>query len=201
MKLKLYYTPKSRALRVRWLLEELGLPYELKYVDLFGGEANKPEYKKIQPHGLIPAIEIDGNIMFESVAICHWLTDQYPDKHLAPELHSVDRQQYEQWMFYMTAMIEPPLWENVLHGDLLPEKKRVADIIPWNNARLAETAKVLNARLGDNDYLVNNTFSTADIIIGSALMWSAYNTSDYPALTRYVDNLRQREAYSRATAN
>ena len=201
MKLKLYYTPKSRALRVRWLLEELKLPYELKYIDLFGGEANTPEYKKIQPHGLIPAIEIDGNVMFESCAICHWLTDQYPDKKLAPELNSVDRQQYEQWMFYLTSMIEPPLWENFLHSNILPSEQRVADIIPWNIARLEATSKVLNDKLGDNDYLVNNTFSTVDIVIGSMLMWSSHNISDYPSLTRYAKNLSQREAYSRATAD
>ena len=178
MKLKLYYTPKSRALRVRWLLEELGLPYELNYIDLSGGEANKPEYKKIHPHGLIPAIEIDGKVMIESCAICHWLTDQYPDKQLSPDIKSTDRQEYEQWLFYLATMIEPPLWENFLHSEILPEGKRIADIIPWNIARLDETSKVLSDTLENKDYLVNNTFSTADIIVGSMLMWSSHNISD-----------------------
>lgn len=201
MKLKLYYLPKTRATRVRWLLEELGLDYELQYIDLFKGEGNTPEYKKIHPHGLLPAIEIDGNIMLESCAICHWFTDQYPEKQLAPAINSIERQQYEQWMFYLPAMVEPPLWENFLHTAMLPEDKRIADIIPWNIDRVNETFKVLSQRLQDRPYLVNENFSTADIVIGSILMWDSANISDYPALVSYVERLQEREAYQRATAD
>ena len=80
MDIKLYHTPETRADRVRWLLHELDIPYELVRIDLFSGQTNTAEYKKIHPHGLVPAIDIDGHIMFESCAICHWLTDMFPIK-------------------------------------------------------------------------------------------------------------------------
>jgi len=197
MNIKLYYTPGTRADRVRWLLQELNIPYELVHIDLFGGQGNTPAYKKIHPHGLVPAIEIDGHVMFESCAICHWLTDKFPDKELAPPLGSTDRQRYEQWMFYAPAMMEPPLWENFLHTRILPEDQRITEIVPWNKARFNAVKSVLETELKNKNYLVNNRFSTADIVIGSLLMWDSSEIDDYPALVEYVQRLCEREAYKR----
>lgn len=199
MKLKLYYMPQTRATRVRWLLEELGLPYELQHIDLFAGDAEKPEYKKnIHPHGRVPAIEIDGHVMFESCAICHWLTDQFPEKGLAPDLTSVARQEYEQWMFYLPAMMEPPVWENFLHTRLLPEEKRIPDLIPWNVARFQEIIQVLNDALGNKNYLVDNKFTTADLLVGGAIAASQEFIADFPTLLNYTKRLTERDAYKKA---
>lgn len=198
MDIKLYYYPGSRAGRVRWLLEELQQPYTLETVDIFAGEGQTPEYKRIQPHGAVPAVEINGEVMFESCAICHWLTDQFPDKGLAPPLNSRQRQLYEQWLFYVPATMEPPLWENFLHSKILPEDKRVADIIPWNISRFQTVLAVLDDKLGDKDYFVCDQFTTADLLIGSMLMWESAKTSDYPKLQAFVDRLKAREAYQLA---
>jgi len=201
MKIKLYYLPQTRAGRVRWMMEELGLSYELHNIDLFAGEGETPEYKKIHPHGRVPAVEIDGHVMFESCAICHWLTDQFPEKGLAPDLKSVARQEYEQWMFYLPAMMEPPIWENFLHTRFLPEEKRIPDLVPWNVTRFQEVVRVLNDTLGGKDYLVDNKFSTADLLVGGALNASKEFIEDFPTLLNYTERLTKREAYKKAMTN
>jgi len=201
MKIKLYYMPQTRSGRVRWMLEELGLPYELHYIDLFAGEGETPEYKKIHPHGRLPAIEIDDHIMFESCAICHWLTDKFSEKNLAPDIGSVARQEYEQWIFYLPAMMEPPIWENFLHTRLLPENKRIAEVIPWNVSRFQEIIRVLNDTLTGKDYLVDNTFSTADLLVGGALNASQDFIKDFPTLLNYTKRLTEREAYKKSIAD
>lgn len=200
MKIKLYYMPQTRADRVRWMLEELGLAYKLQYMDLFAGDCETPEYKKIQPHGRLPAIDIDGHIMFESCAICHWLTDQFPEQGLAPDLQSVARQAYEQWVFYLPAMMEPPMWENFIHTHLLAEDKRIPELIPWNVGRFQETVHVLNDVLDAKEYLVNNKFSTADLLVGGALNAAKEYIEDFPTLLNYTKRLTEREAYKKATA-
>jgi len=84
--MKLYYSPQTRAGRPRWLLEEIGAPYEIASLDLKKGEHKQPEYMKIHPHGAVPAL-IDGDLaLFESAAICMYLADKYPEKKLAPAL-------------------------------------------------------------------------------------------------------------------
>lgn len=188
-------------MRVRWLLEELGLPYRLTVVNVLNGEGQTPEYKRVHPHGLVPAVEIDGQTMFESCAICHWLTDQFPEKGFAPPMGSRERQLYEQWIFYVPAMMEPPLWENFLHTKILPDEKRIPELIPWNRARLQEALEVLNNALGDREWFVGNRVTTADLLIGSLLMWESANVSDFPPLAAFVDRLRERPAYQRATAD
>ena len=102
MDIELYHTPQTRSSRPRWLLEELGTPYRLRSVDLFGGERNPAH-----PLGSVPAINIDGETLIESGAICHWLADRFLDKGLAPAMDDPRRARYEQWMFFVPATLEP----------------------------------------------------------------------------------------------
>src|SRR6266542_3578948 len=77
--MKLYYAPRSRATRARWMLEEIGAPYELARIDLSKGEQKKADYLKIHPHGVVPALS-DGDVtIFESAAICAYLADKFPE--------------------------------------------------------------------------------------------------------------------------
>jgi len=92
--LTLYYSPQSRAIRPRWLLEEIGVPYELKRLNLQAGEQKKPGYLKINPNGTVPAL-VDGDLaLFESAAICQYLADKFPEKRLAPPVGTPERGRY-----------------------------------------------------------------------------------------------------------
>jgi len=89
--MRLYFFQQSRATRVRWMLEELGIPYELAPVDMMKGEHKQPAYLKVHPLGALPAIEDDGGSLFESAAIIMQLADKYPEKNLAPAVGSYER--------------------------------------------------------------------------------------------------------------
>ena len=81
--MKLYFAPRTRAVRARWLLEELGVPYELIKLDLARQENTTPAYLAVHPLGEVPAL-VDGDVtLLESLAICLHLADRFPEKHLA----------------------------------------------------------------------------------------------------------------------
>ena len=199
MDITLYYTHRTRALRPRWVLEELELPYRLQLIDLFGGEGQTPEYRKIRPHGSVPAIDIDGHVMIESCAICHWFSDRYPEKQLAPPVTDASaRMDYEQWVFYVPGTLEPLAFQILLHSIILPEKHRVPDMVPWATRRYQSVLKVLSKELAGRDYIAGDAFTTADILLGSTLLWLPDMLNPHSALGDYTDRLQQRPAYQRA---
>jgi glutathione S-transferase len=193
MEIELYYTPHTRALRPRWLLEELEIPYTIHPVDLFGGERNP-----VHPLGSVPAMRVDGKTMFESGAMCHWLADRFPEKGLAPAFDDVLRPTYEQWMFFAPATLEPPVFEILLHTSLLPEKKRVGEIVGFAEKGYRRVLRALASQLGHDGYLLGASFSCTDIMIGSTLTWLPDMLEPYPALQAYVQRITSRDAYARA---
>ena len=200
MDITLYHMPHSRSLRPRWLMEELGLDYTLEPVDLFSGQGETAEYKAIHPLGQVPALVVDGDVMLESGAMCHWLTDYFDDRGLAPAIGDAARRPYEQWMTFSQASLEPDPWLVILHSSILPEDQRVADIIPWARQHVRPVLTLLNDALLGRDYLLGDRFSTADIMVGSTLMWIITDIREFPELLAYVQRLKQRPAYQRAMA-
>ncbi|MDH5485304.1 MAG: glutathione S-transferase family protein [Gammaproteobacteria bacterium] len=199
MNIKLYYMPNTRAFRVRWLLEELGIHYQLQYIDLFKGETHSKAFRAIHPLGHLPAIEIDGKAMFESGAICAWLADQFPQAKLAPAFDSADRREYEQWMYFVPGEVEPPLFYHQLHNRVLPGDIQVKEILPWLRERYTRTLRALHNQLQNKQYLLGDNFSTADIMLGSTISWLPELLEPFPALENYIKCLSTRKAYINAT--
>lgn len=198
--MKLYYAPKTRAGRCRWLLEELGVPYELSPVSLKEKEQRQPKYLAVNPFGGIPALE-DGKIkMFESGAICAYLADKYPEKKMAPPTTSPDRATYYQWLFFSTAAVEPPMMVVAQHTKFLPEEKRIPAVVETAKKDFARAAKVLAEWLQGKTFLVAEQFTAADVMIGSMLEYSNYLglLGDYPVLLAYVARLKERSAFQRS---
>jgi glutathione S-transferase len=197
MKLKLYYLPGTRAERVRWILDELGLDYQLETIDLFKGEGQQPDYLAIHPLGQLPALSIDGEVMIESGAIVQWLAESVPGSELAPPTDHPARRAFDQWMYFAVASLEPPAWEMMLHGKILTDKLAVKAIIPFAEPSYAKALDVLEHALRDQDYLVDNRFSAADIMVGYLLAWFPQQLTPYPGLQKYLARLQQRPAYPR----
>lgn len=202
--MKLYYIPTTRAVRPRWLLEEMGIAYDLVQVTMT--MTQQPEYKQLHPHGKVPIL-VDGEVtIFESAAICAYLSDKYIDLGFAPALDSPDRAYYLQWLFYATVTLEPPVEHymfNVLPN--LPEKLLPSVIRSETSKQECQqwfdrVAQPLREVLVGKNYLVANKLTTADIITGGVLLWAQKlgMLSDDDPLNRYMNNLMKRPAFMRA---
>lgn len=193
MEIELYYTPQTRSIRPRWLLEELDIPYTLREVDLFGGERNP-----VHPLGSVPAVRIDGETMIESGAICHWLADRFPDKQLAPSMQSAQRARYEQWMFFVPGTLEPPAFEILMHTLILPGKHRVPEIVGFAEKQYRRVLRILEKELDHGGYLTGEQFCCADILLATTLNWLPEQLESLPALQNYLQRVTARPAFQRA---
>jgi glutathione S-transferase len=180
--MKLYFAPQTRAIRPLIMLEELAVPYEIVLIDYKGGEHRTAEYRKIHPHGQLPALE-DGTLtMFESAAICAYLADKFPDKRMAPALGTVERGMYYQWMFYSMASLEA---------------------FALDRERMKECFLVLDRTLTSREFIVGNKITAADVMIGSGVIWidaRHHILDDFPSLDAYAQHLRARPSFQRAFA-
>jgi glutathione S-transferase len=201
--LKLYHCPNSRSIRPRWLLEEIGEPYDVVRIDLSKKEHKTPQYLRIHPHGAVPAL-VDGDLtLIESAAICAYLADKFPAARLAPPLGTPQRGRYYQWLFYAMATLEPPVLQVFLHTIQLPEAERSATAAEQGRKSFAEVAEVISGALAGKPYLLGEQFSAADVLIGSTLAWGQFMglLNDQPALMDYAQRLSARPAYQCASAD
>jgi glutathione S-transferase len=200
--MKLYHSPRSRSVRPRWLLEEIGEPYELVTLDMTKNEHKSADYLKIHPHGVVPAL-VDGDVkMFESAAICLYLADKYADKGLAPAVGTPARALYYQWMVYSMATLEPPVITIFLNTVFLPEEHRSATATELARQSFKGVAKVLSEALDGRQFMLGERFSAADVMIASSLAWSQFMglLEGQPILQEYAGRLSERPAYQRAQA-
>ncbi|WP_257457129.1 glutathione S-transferase family protein [Archangium lipolyticum] len=203
--MKLYFAPRTRATRARWLLEELGVPYELVKLDLSRQENSTPAYLAVHPLGEVPAL-VEGDVtLLESLAICLHLADRFPEKHLAPPMGSTERGPYYQWMVFAELTLDPVVMAFHQHAQL-PEEEQAsahsAEELAKHRTRLAAVLDVINGGLGDREFLVGGAFTAADVVMVSILHWA--NTlkllDGHPRLAEYVKRHAQRPAVRRAVS-
>lgn len=190
--LKLYYTPKTRALRPRWVLEELGVPHELVRVDLAARENRKPSYLVVHPLGSVPALDDDGTIVIESSAICAYLAEKFPEHGLTPPLGSKERGLFLQWIVFATTTLEPAL---------VALSREDADELVRD--RWKTCCGVVERALEGKPYLLGEQFTAADVVIGAVIWWarSAGRLDKDSKLAEYGARLRKRPAAMRALAD
>jgi glutathione S-transferase len=193
--------PNSRSLRVTWMLEELGLPYDYRKVDLFKGEGQLPNYLAINPNGKVPAI-VDGDlVLYESGAICTWLGERHPDAGLLPRPdEAMARAACLQWLFFILTELDQPLWNKAKHRFALPRERRVPEAIPTFEWEFYQALRVLDAHLAEREFMVADRFTVADIFATHVLVWalSARMELKSAALDAYVARMETRPALARA---
>jgi glutathione S-transferase len=191
---RLFYMPRTRSTRVQWLLEEIGAPFELTLVTR--EQRSSAEHLARHPLGRVPALELDdGTVMFESAAICLQLADLYPDAGLIGPLGSAQRAQVYQWVLFGMTELEGPLFRWV---------REIADSPADTPARerFAQAATALEASLGEDDWLLGDDFSVADVVCVSVL-GSAHSRGlleQWPRLRAYVERGEARPARLAAAA-
>lgn len=169
MSVTLYEFSPTRSDRVRWTLLELGVPFEsIQGRHLFGSD----ELKKVNPQGKLPAILDDGRPLFESAAICTWLTDKHEDKGLGWPAGTWERALHEQWVAFILTEVEAHLWSTARNTFIYPEDRRQQAVIDQNTYELGKSLAILDRHFGANDYIVGSRFSVTDIILGFATSWA-----------------------------
>ena len=193
--MKLYFAPRTRATRPRWMLEELDVPYEIVPVDLTAKENREPAYLRVHPLGEVPAL-VDGDVtVLESIAICMYLADRFSERGLAPPVSSPLRGPYYQWLLFCPSRIEPAIARWAQHGGDVAEADREKA-----RTRFAEAAEVLTRVLATGEYMLGDRFSTVDVSVGSNLNWARRVglLDGRDVLSGYVDRLFARPATRRA---
>jgi glutathione S-transferase len=201
--MKLYHAAQSRSVRPRWMLEEIGQPFELGTLNLQAGDSKKPEYLMINPNGTVPTL-VDGDlVLYESAAICQYLADKFPDKKLAPAVGTPARGLYYQWIHYAMSTIEPPAVTIFMHTMMKPEAERIPALVDESRKQLAAAIKVIDAALAGREHLLGSQFTAADVMVGSTLNWCQMMGMIGPDLANvpgYLARLAARPAAQRAAA-
>jgi glutathione S-transferase len=191
--LTLFHAPWSRSGRIVWLLEELGLDYDLHYVGIFRARDGSGRRDPSNPHpdGKVPALRHDDALVTESAAVALYLTDLVPESPLTAAPGSPERAAYLTWLAWTTGEMEPALWARIsgsIHGDPMMER-RFDDVV----------ARLLGA-LDKGPYLMGERFTAIDVMVGSALAWAREFLPQSAQLDAYLARVLERPANQRATA-
>ncbi len=188
--LVLYSNPMSRGRIARWMLEEVGKPYEVRYLE-YGTTMKAPDYLKINPMGKVPALVHGDRIVTEYAAICAYLADAFPEAGLAPK----ERSSYYRWLFFGAGPLEATVIIKALGVEVPADKRGMVGF-----GSLQTTLDALETALKDKPYLAGENFSAADVATGSQIGWGLrFGTIEpRPILQAYWDRLSARPALQRA---
>ncbi|HEX8064559.1 MAG TPA: glutathione S-transferase family protein [Allosphingosinicella sp.] len=194
--LTFYTNPMSRGRIVRWMLEEIGQPYETVLLD-YGTTMKAPDYLAINPMGKVPAIRHGGTVVTEGAAICAYLADAFPDAGLVPPPGNPMRGPYYRWLFFAAGPVEAAVTAKSL-GLLAPaDKKMMAGY-----GSFEETVDALERAIGPGPYICGDQFTAADVYVGSQIGWGMmFNSIEKrPAFEEYFGRISSRPAAVRARA-
>jgi glutathione S-transferase len=190
-----FYThPMSRGRIVRWMLEELGVPYRTEVVD-YGPPRQTPAFRALNPMGKVPVISHGGMIVTECAAICAYLADAFPERKLAPSPGSKARGPYYRWLFFAAGPIEAAATDKALGVVVPPEREGMVGY-----GSLDRVVGTLEHALAARNYIAGDSFTAADVYVGSHLAWGLQfgTLPKKAAFERYLGGLLSRPAALRA---
>ncbi|MEN2785904.1 glutathione S-transferase family protein [Sphingomonas qilianensis] len=192
MSLIFYTNPMSRGRIARWMLEEVGVPYETVVLD-YASTMKGADYLAINPMGKVPAIVHDGKVVTEGAAICAYLADAFPEAGLAPP--TTERADYYRWLFFAAGPAEQAVTNKSMGFAPTAEQGRMAG---YGNFDLM--VDVLEKAVSAHDYLAGDRFTAADVYAGSQVAWGRQFGSlpQRDAFDAYLARILSRPAYKRA---
>jgi glutathione S-transferase len=201
--IQLHHAKRARSARVIWLLEELGVPYELVTFEFKPENLQSPEYLKLHPLGQVPVVR-DGDVtMFESGAILQYLLEKYGQGRLEPAVGTPERAEYLQWFHFGEASLAQIVSTIVRHRFNKPEAERIPVIVTEARERLRPVLELVERTLQGRRFILGGDFTAADIMIAYGLVMAKITKelpADLPNIAGYLDRLKERPAYGRAWA-
>ena len=195
-KLTLYHATPSRSSIVRWMLEEVGEPYEIQLLSLSKGENRAPDYLAVNPMGKVPALRHGDAVITEAAAICAYLADEFPRAKLNVPLGDARRGPYLKWLFFGPSCIEPAMMDRAF------PRKEEARRAALGYGDFDTVIKVVADAVARGPYILGEQFTAADVVIGSTLRFGMLFKllPEQPEFTAYTGRLAQRPALQRAEA-
>lgn len=193
--IELFWAPHTRALRALWILEESGLPYERRRLDLKAGEQMAQDFKAINPMGKVPALRHGEVCVAESAAICAYVAEIAPEAKLDVPTGDPRRGRYLQWLAFAAGCMEAAFMHK-FQNLTVPEGSA-------GYGSFDRTMGVVEAAVGTGPWLLGAQFTAADVMIGSDLFFgvSVFKIVEpRPAFAAYLDRCQQRPALQRALA-
>jgi len=194
--LTLNHAAPSRSSIVRWMLEEVGEPYDVHLLSLSKGENRAPAYLAVNPMGKVPALKHGDVVITEAAAICTYLADAFPRAGLSIPIGDPRRGVYLKWLFFSPSCIEPAMVDRAFPRKEEPRR----GMLGYGDF---ETAIDVAAKaVAKGPHLMGEQFTAADVVVGSTLRWGTMFKliPERPEFTAYVGRLAQRPALQRATA-
>jgi glutathione S-transferase len=190
--LTFYTNPMSRGQIARWMLEEVGQPYEQVVLE-FGTTMKAPDYLAINPMGKVPAIKHGDTVVTEVAAICAYLADAFPEAGLAPD--PADRANYYRWLFFAAGPVESAVTNKSLGVEVPPGKSMMAGYGSFD-----ATMDGLERAVTGKRFIAGDRFSAADVYVGSQIGWGLMfgSIDKRPAFETYWEGLKVRPAYLKA---
>ncbi|MET0592263.1 MAG: glutathione S-transferase family protein [Polyangiaceae bacterium] len=194
MSIVLYHHPFSRASGVVWMLEEVGCPYELRYVDIMAGAQKSPDIVAKNPMGKLPLLTDGDVVVTEAAAIGLYLADRYSYGKLCPKAEDPARGTYLRWSLFAPSVIEPGSMAKMAGWDFKPGQAG------WGS--YDEMLKTMEHAVSKGPFLLGENFSMADVIFGGTLryMLMVKMVEPKPAFSAYAERLSLRPALKRADA-
>jgi len=192
--LTFYTNPMSRGQTIRWMLEEVGAPYDTEILG-YGTSMKSEAYLAINPMGKVPAIRHKGKVVTEVAAICCYLADAFPEAGLAPP--AADRADYYRWIFFTSGPVEAAFSNKAAGWEPTPERQRMFGYGTYDLA-IATLEKALEGR----EYIAADRFTAADLFVGANVNFMlAFNLLEpKPVFIDYARRMTDRPAYERAKA-
>ena len=192
--LTLYTNPMSRGRIARWMMEEVGEPYDTIQL-AFGPAMKQGELVALNPRGKVPVLKHGDTVISEGAAICAYLADAFPEKKLAPPLDR--RGAYYRWLFFAAGPVEAAVTAKAL-GLLAPADK--SSMAGYGS--FEQTIDTLERAVAGREFIAGDRFTAADVYVGSQIGWGLlFGTIEKrAAFTEYVGRLQARPAAQRASA-
>ncbi len=191
--MRLYEFGPTRSIRVRWMLQELGLDFEAVTVNLRAGEHRQPEFLKLNPAGKVPVLVDEDLVLTESVAIVLYLAEKYPDKGLVPtDLRQ--RSQFYRWILFSATELEQPLWRISRHTSLYPEQLRLPAEVALAQQDFTNMAAVIEEHMQERQFLMGENVTAADFVCAYTLDWAneIRLLDNCPQLLQYIERMYAR---------
>ena len=182
--------PYDRSAKVRWLLEELGVGFNMVWLDREKKEFDQPDYLKLNPMGRVPLLRRGQETIFESAAICSYLADVFSERGLAPKVGTSDRGRYEQWMYFAANTLDTFQTRMMIIEDIPTGEVQTAKLKDLQ-VDFHDALSALNVVLSENSFLVANKFSVADICVSYHLYWCTL----WPELTGALPSFQSVTSY------